>query len=93
MGNLQIFSEGQALDFIARRIRNGGRGTWERAPRRSKQDEARELLAHVLLAHVPEVIRQADGSAAALVLCTIAGAAALAALPGAPGMGLPGSEL
>ena len=50
--SLQIFSEGQALDYIAKRIRNGQRGTWERTPRRSKQDEARELLAHVLLAHV-----------------------------------------
>ena len=52
---LQIFSEGQALDHIAKRIRTGGRGTWERTPRRSKRDEARELLAHVLLAHVPVV--------------------------------------
>ena len=53
---LGIFSEGQALEYISKRIRNGQRGgPWERAPRRSEQDEARELLAHVLLAHVPVI--------------------------------------
>ena len=54
--SLHVFSEGQALDYISKRIRNGQKGSWEpRQPRRSKQDEARELLAHVLLAHVPVI--------------------------------------
>ena len=54
---LQIFSQAQALEWISKKVRMsfGGGGAWQRTPRRSRVDEARELLAHVLLAHVAVV--------------------------------------
>jgi len=51
---LGIFSQAKALEWISRKIRSGPRGD-VRTPRRSRLEETRELLAHVLLAHVPVV--------------------------------------
>jgi len=52
---LRIFSQGRALEYISKKVRAGPRGDWQRSQRRSRLEEARELLAHVLLAHVPVV--------------------------------------
>jgi DNA-directed RNA polymerase III subunit RPC2 len=52
---LAIFTQAGALEYISRKIRSGPRGGDGRPPRRSRVEEARELLAHVLLAHVPVV--------------------------------------
>ena len=46
---LNVFSQLQALTYIGSKIRQ--RQVWGRA--RSKLDDARELLAHTILAHVP----------------------------------------
>jgi len=51
---LGIFTQGKALEYISKKIRAGPRGD-ARAPRRSRLEETRELLAHVLLAHVEVV--------------------------------------
>ena len=50
---LRIFSQARALEYISKKVRAGPRGDWQRSQRRSRLDEARELLAHVILAHVP----------------------------------------
>ncbi|XP_031570048.1 DNA-directed RNA polymerase III subunit RPC2-like isoform X2 [Actinia tenebrosa] len=46
---LQIYTQLQALKYMGKKVRV--RATWGKS--RSKVDEARELLAHVLLAHIP----------------------------------------
>ena len=53
--SLGIHTPADALEFIGKKVRAASRGEWQRAARRSKVDEARELLAHVLLAHVSVV--------------------------------------
>ena len=53
--SLGINTPADALEFIGKKVRAASRGEWQRAARRSKVDEARELLAHVLLAHVSVV--------------------------------------
>ena len=50
---LRIFSQARALEYISKKVRAGPRGDWQRSQLRSRLDEARELLAHVILAHVP----------------------------------------
>jgi DNA-directed RNA polymerase III subunit RPC2 len=52
---LNIFTQAGALEYISKKIRSGPRGGDGRPARRSRLEEARELLANVLLAHVPVV--------------------------------------
>jgi len=53
---LRVYSQKQALEYISKRIRGSQREQQTQRPaKRSRLEEARELLAHVLLAHVPVV--------------------------------------
>ena len=53
--SLGIFTQQQALEFCGSKVRTAARMAYTRMPKRNRVDEARDILAGVVLAHVPVV--------------------------------------
>ena len=49
----RVFTQNQALDYIGTKVRERSRRGFSWRQTKSKKDEARDLLANVVLSHVP----------------------------------------